>query len=58
MNDKIDFKNITFKKNIKQELKEDKEKTLVVYSTTSVNKNNIELNNNNYIYYSTSEVTR
>lgn len=58
MNDKIDFKNITFKKNIKQELKEDKEKTLVVYSTTSVNKNNIELNNNNYIYYSTSEVTK
>lgn len=58
MNKTIDFKNITFKKDVKKEIKEDKEKTLVIYSPTSVNKNKIDLDNENYIYYSTNEVTK
>ena len=58
MNNIIDFKNITIKKDIKKELKEDKEKTLVIYSPTSVSKNNIDLDNENYLYYSTNDVTK
>lgn len=58
MFDVIDLKNITIKKDVKKQLKEDQEKTLLIYSDTSVNKNNIELNNYNYIYYSTKEVTK
>lgn len=58
MSNTIDFKDITIKKNVKKEIKEDKEKTLVIYSPTSINKNNIELDNENYIYYSTNEITK
>lgn len=58
MSNTIDFKTITIKKDLKKEMKEDQEKTLVIYSPTSVNKNNIELDNDNYIYYSTNDVTK
>ena len=58
MNKIIDFKKITIERNVKKELSEDREISLVIYSPTSVAKNNIKLNNDNYIYYSTNEVTK
>ena len=56
MNKIIDFKKITQKKDIKKEL--EKEKSIFIYSETSLNKNNISLDNSNLICYSTSRITK
>lgn len=54
----IDFNTITKVINVKSFLKFDEEKSLVIYSPTSVIKNKINLNNLNFDYYSTNEITK
>ncbi|MBE6161803.1 MAG: iron-containing alcohol dehydrogenase family protein [Firmicutes bacterium] len=54
----IDFRIVTKKIDVKDVLSNDSEKSLVVYSETSIRKNNISLTNKNYDYYSTHEITK
>lgn len=54
----IDFRTITTVTNVKNFLKFDVVKSLVIYSPTSVIKNKINLNNANFDCYSTNEITK
>lgn len=54
----IDFNTITKVINVKKFLKLDAVKSLVIYSPTSVIKNKINLDNVNFDYYSTNEITK
>ncbi len=54
----VDFSTITKKVNVNEFIKNDTERSLVIYSITSVKKNNLFMDNPNYDYYSTLEVTK
>lgn len=54
----IDFKTITEIVNVKYYLNNCSVKSLLIYSPTSILKNKIELNNKNFDYYSTGEITK
>lgn len=54
----LDFRKITKALDIKEFFAKDNEKTLLIYSKTTLIKNNIEKNNLNYEYISTSDITK
>ena len=58
MTELSDFRKITKALDIKEFFAKDNEKTLLIYSKTTLIKNNIEKNNQNYEYISTSDITK
>ena len=58
MTELLDFRKITKALDIKEFFAKDNEKTLLIYSKTTLIKNNIEKNNQNYEYISTSDITK
>lgn len=58
MTELLDFRKITKALAIKEFFAKDNEKTLLIYSKTTLIKNNIEKNNQNYEYISTSDITK
>ena len=58
MTELLDFRKITKSLDIKEFFAKDNEKTLLIYSKTTLIKNNIEKNNQNYEYISTSDITK
>ena len=58
MTELLDFRKITKSLDIKEFFAKDNEKTLLIYSKTTLIKNNIEKNNQNYEYISTSHITK
>lgn len=58
MTELLDFRKITKSLEIKEFFAKDNEKTLLIYSKTTLIKNNIEKNNQNYEYISTSNITK